>query len=189
MALSVRTRFEIFKRDSFICRYCGKKSPDVVLEVDHIIPKAEGGADDEMNLITSCWECNRGKADVPLSLIMTGEEPHDKAIEHLEKQRQLAEYNTIIERDRHARHEEAWALIRYWKEEQGETIPEEMTIDRQDFTWLSNALRWCPREVVRNFMDAALERGMTKNFKYVAGCCRNWRYEKAAADTPVEKDY
>jgi hypothetical protein len=30
MALSVRTRFEVFKRDEFTCQYCGRKSPDVV---------------------------------------------------------------------------------------------------------------------------------------------------------------
>lgn len=29
-------------------------------------------------------------------------------------------------------------------------------------------------------MDQALGRRMTKNLKYVAACCRNWRYEKAA---------
>ena len=36
--LSKSVRFEVFKRDSFKCQYCGKSAPDVVLEVDHIIP-------------------------------------------------------------------------------------------------------------------------------------------------------
>lgn len=95
MAVSKRIRFEIFKRDSFTCRYCGKGSPKVVLEVDHIIPRCEGGTDDEMNLITSCFDCNRGKAGVNLSEIVTGEDPHDKAIELMERERQLAEYNEV----------------------------------------------------------------------------------------------
>ena len=191
MGISVRLRFEVFKRDCFTCRYCGRKSPDVVLEADHIIPRSEGGADDEMNLVTSCWECNRGKSDVPLSVVMTGEEPHDKAIEYLERQRQLNEYNTIIERERHQREQDAWALVRYWKEGLGETVVDISTLScrRQDYNWLFGALKWCPREVIRGYMDAALERNFTKNFKYVAGCCRNWRYEHAAASTPVEKDY
>lgn len=63
MSLSVRTRFEVFKRDRFTCAYCGKHPPDVLLEVDHVIPKAAGGSDEPDNLVTACWDCNRGKAD------------------------------------------------------------------------------------------------------------------------------
>lgn len=59
--LSKAKRFEVFKRDSFRCQYCGRSAPDVILEVDHIIPVAEGGKNDLMNLITSCRDCNRGK--------------------------------------------------------------------------------------------------------------------------------
>lgn len=54
-------RFEVFKRDSFKCQYCGASAPDVILEVDHIVPVTEGGENDMMNLITSCRDCNRGK--------------------------------------------------------------------------------------------------------------------------------
>ena len=36
-------RFEVFKRDSFTCQYCGVKAPDAVLQVDHIKPVAAGG--------------------------------------------------------------------------------------------------------------------------------------------------
>lgn len=66
MSLSKRVRFDVFKRDSFTCRYCGKRPPDVMLEVDHIIPRCEGGSDDPSNLTTACLACNRGKAGVPL---------------------------------------------------------------------------------------------------------------------------
>ena len=52
MTVSKKLRFEIFKRDNFTCRYCGKKTPEVVLEIDHIIPKSKKGKDDESNLIT-----------------------------------------------------------------------------------------------------------------------------------------
>ena len=55
------TRFEVFKRDKFKCQYCGRTAPDVILEVDHILPVAEGGGNDLFNLITSCRDCNRGK--------------------------------------------------------------------------------------------------------------------------------
>lgn len=66
-ALSNKTRFEVFKRDSFTCQYCGKKSPEVVLNVDHISPVSRGGKDDILNLITSCFPCNSGKSDRKIS--------------------------------------------------------------------------------------------------------------------------
>lgn len=66
-SLSKRTRFEVFKRDSFTCQYCGRKAPDVLLECDHIDPVANGGSDDILNLVTSCHDCNSGKSDKLLS--------------------------------------------------------------------------------------------------------------------------
>lgn len=54
-------RFEVFKRDSFTCQYCGKSAPDVILEVDHIKPVSKGGQNEIINLITTCRDCNRGK--------------------------------------------------------------------------------------------------------------------------------
>lgn len=61
MAIGKSLRFEIFARDAFTCQYCGLRPPDVVLEVDHIHPVSKGGGDDTLNLITSCFDCNRGK--------------------------------------------------------------------------------------------------------------------------------
>ena len=66
--LTKKTRFEVFKRDSFTCQYCGKASPGVVLVIDHIHPVSKGGNQtDILNLITSCSECNSGKGDRLLS--------------------------------------------------------------------------------------------------------------------------
>jgi len=66
-SLSKKVRFEVFKRDSFTCQYCGRSAPDVVLEVDHIQPVSKGGSDDVINLVTSCTSCNRGKSNKKLS--------------------------------------------------------------------------------------------------------------------------
>ena len=60
-AISKKLRFEVFKRDNFTCQYCGKTAPDVILEVDHINPVKNGGDNNIMNLITACFDCNRGK--------------------------------------------------------------------------------------------------------------------------------
>jgi len=66
-SLPVSLRFEVFKRDSFTCQYCGRRAPDVVLELEHINPVSKGGSDELLNLITSCWQCNSGKGDRLLS--------------------------------------------------------------------------------------------------------------------------
>lgn len=65
--ISKKLRFEVFKRDSFTCQYCGRMAPDVVLEIDHINPVVNGGDNDIMNLITSCFDCNRGKGKKKLT--------------------------------------------------------------------------------------------------------------------------
>jgi hypothetical protein len=65
--LSKKLRFEVFKRDSFTCQYCGKSAPEVVLHVDHIKPVKEGGTNDITNLVTACADCNLGKGARKLS--------------------------------------------------------------------------------------------------------------------------
>jgi len=40
-AISKKLRFEVYKRDKFTCQYCGRKAPDVILEIDHINPVAK----------------------------------------------------------------------------------------------------------------------------------------------------
>ena len=66
-AISKRMRFEVLKRDSFTCQYCGKQPPDTVLHIDHIKPVSKGGKNTILNLVTSCIDCNLGKSDVELS--------------------------------------------------------------------------------------------------------------------------
>lgn len=63
MAITKKTRFEVFKRDSFKCQYCGRSAPEVLLHVDHVDPVSKGGGDDILNLITACFDCNMGKKD------------------------------------------------------------------------------------------------------------------------------
>lgn len=188
MAISVRVRFEVFKRDEFTCQYCGRRSPDVVLEVDHIHPVADGGVDDPMNLVTSCWECNRGKGAVALGQVMTGEDPHDRAIQILERERQLAEYNQVLAEERDRREDAVWELAAYWNTECGVREDQRDTLPRGDYHWLLTALQWCPKEKVREFMDLALNRRMTRNLRYVAACARNWRYERTAARDAAGRD-
>jgi len=66
-ALSKKVRFEVLKRDSFACQYCGASAPEALLQVDHIKPVSKGGTNRITNLITSCQPCNSGKSDRELS--------------------------------------------------------------------------------------------------------------------------
>lgn len=66
-AITKKTRFEVFKRDSFTCQYCGKSAPTVILHADHIDPVISGGDNSILNLITSCSGCNLGKGGRKLS--------------------------------------------------------------------------------------------------------------------------
>lgn len=68
VSLSKKQRFDVFHRDGFKCRYCGSgPASGCVLEVDHVIPVVAGGTNDTLNLVSACFDCNRGKATKTLS--------------------------------------------------------------------------------------------------------------------------
>lgn len=168
--LSVRTRFEVFKRDNFTCRYCCRTTPDVVLEIDHVVPVVDGGSDDPMNLVTACWECNAGKSSVPLNEIITGEDPHDKAILMLEKQRQLLEYDRVLAGMLNHRTSMAQDLLNWWCiETSSKSVPS------NQFQWLVTQLQHVPLTMVQEAMLLAMSRGMTTDWRYVIVVVRNWR--------------
>ena len=58
-----KLRLVILARDSYLCQPClatGRPTP--AKEVDHIIPKAEGGTDDPENLQGICTPCHDTKS-------------------------------------------------------------------------------------------------------------------------------
>lgn len=101
--LSKKLRFEIFKRDGFQCQYCGNVPPAVTLEPDHIDPVANGGTNDIDNLITACFDCNRGKGHRLLSSVP--KTVTEKAATLAEREEQLKAYQEIV-RQKQARLEE-----------------------------------------------------------------------------------
>ena len=61
-----KLRNSIKERDNFTCCNCQNSThaePNLLLEIDHIIPVAKGGCTTEDNLQTLCWKCNRAKSD------------------------------------------------------------------------------------------------------------------------------
>jgi hypothetical protein len=58
-----KLKYEIRKRDGFMCVSCGRTAKDgVKLHIDHKVPIALGGTNDPDNLQTLCQECNLGKS-------------------------------------------------------------------------------------------------------------------------------
>src|SRR5690554_3945800 len=66
MAVSKRTRFEVLRRDSFRCQYCGLNAPETGegLTIDHVVPVSLGGSDKPENLVAACKDCNAGKSSI-----------------------------------------------------------------------------------------------------------------------------
>ena len=64
--MTKKLREAIKTRDDFTCCNCGNsthKEPNLLLEIDHIIPVSKGGRTEETNLQTLCWKCNRTKSN------------------------------------------------------------------------------------------------------------------------------
>ena len=62
--MTSRLRQQIKERDHYTCQICGasiEKEPNLLLEIDHIVPVSKGGLTTESNLQTLCWRCNRSK--------------------------------------------------------------------------------------------------------------------------------
>jgi 5-methylcytosine-specific restriction endonuclease McrA len=62
-------RLAIYLRDGFRCLYCladlhGADPADITL--DHLVCQADGGSNDEANLVCACRHCNCSRGDQPL---------------------------------------------------------------------------------------------------------------------------
>jgi 5-methylcytosine-specific restriction endonuclease McrA len=55
------SRHNIFARDKNTCQYCGKKFPTTDLNLDHVVPRSQGGITTWENVVCSCHRCNRMK--------------------------------------------------------------------------------------------------------------------------------
>lgn len=128
MAIGKSLRFKIFSQDGFTCRYCGRRPPDVVLEVDHLHPRSKGGTDDEINLLTSCFDCNRGKRD---RVIADFSPKPDADLKFLELQQEIAEVNRYLSA-KQTRDEAidrlCYSLQSIWGEHLTDDVPSKMVL-------------------------------------------------------------
>jgi len=56
-----KTRMRVFERDDYKCRHCQKQLTRFTATLDYLKPIAEGGDDNEENLVTTCVDCNSEK--------------------------------------------------------------------------------------------------------------------------------
>ncbi len=57
------SRQNVYARDRNTCQYCGTRLPRHRLNLDHVIPKSEGGKSSWQNVVCCCLECNLRKAN------------------------------------------------------------------------------------------------------------------------------
>jgi len=113
-AISKKLRFDVFKRDSFTCVYCGQSPPAITLEVDHVEPVASGGENDINNLVTACFDCNRGKRDISLGVV-----PKQLAdsLEILkEKELQVKEYTKFVRKIQRKRNKDTEYIAKIFED-------------------------------------------------------------------------
>ena len=59
------SRHNIFVRDNHTCQYCDKLMARRHLNLDHVIPRSQGGKTNWENVVTSCIPCNFHRAAPP----------------------------------------------------------------------------------------------------------------------------
>jgi 5-methylcytosine-specific restriction endonuclease McrA len=75
------TRQNVFLRDKNICQYCGRKFDTCDLNLDHVVPKHQGGQTTWTNIVCSCLKCNSRKANrtpaqAGMHLVKQPKKPH-----------------------------------------------------------------------------------------------------------------
>lgn len=167
--ISKKTRFEVFKRDGFVCQYCGAHPPEAILEPDHINPVANGGGNEMDNLITACFSCNRGKAANLLTAIPKSLD--DKAAELIERELQIKGYQSAMQKKKGRIKDESNIVLGvYQRFNEGFTLTESAMVSVRKFIDL---IGFFP---VLEAMEEANTRPSVrrgKEFQYFCGICWN----------------
>ena len=131
-----RLRFEVFKRDKFMCQYCGALATAKILHCDHVVPVAEGGETTLLNLTTACKDCNLGKGARLLSDDTVLSKQHAQLAD-LEERRQQLE------------------MMRQWREElEKHAISEvDILVDA-----IGSRSEWTPGDVGRNTLRRLIKK-------------------------------
>jgi hypothetical protein len=171
-AVSKKTRFEVFKRDGFQCQYCGAVPQKVVLEVDHIHPVALGGGNSADNLITSCFDCNRGKSGGKLGSALPPLGMKEKAQRLVEAEAQVSAYREAIIAKQDRIEADCWAVV--------EVLCDADSFRRDWFFSIKKFVEELPFEDVLYAAETAYYRklpSLSQTFKYFCKIC--WRIKES----------
>jgi hypothetical protein len=168
VGLSKRTRFEVFKRDGFVCVYCGAHPPQALMECDHVIPVVAGGTNDIENLVTACQDCNRGKGPIELSVLP--QSVADKLVEAEEREAQVRAYYEILQARKDRQDEEMWAIANVFMDRFRDD-----SIQRSRLDSISMFLKRLDYFEVLEAMEIATNRKNSRVpcFSYFCGVCWN----------------
>lgn len=168
VALSKKLRFDVFKRDGFACMYCGQTPPAVVLEADHILPVCEGGKNRMDNLVTACFDCNRGKGKTKLDVVP--ESLADRAARIKESESQLRAFRKVIAAQAARIDDDVWQVLRAL------FGPSTVEVKKADYQSVKGFIQRMPLDRVLEAADIATIKfrwGGSKMFPYFCGVC--WR--------------
>lgn len=168
-SISKKVRFEIFKRDGFVCQYCGATPPKAILHIDHIIPVKDGGGNEDTNLVTSCDSCNMGKSansleSIPASL-------SDRAKEVSEREEQLRGYSKVMSAQRERITQDAWLV--------SDVFTEHFREDGIRKDWFQSVKMFVEKigvhDCIKAMEKAIAKKPWSKNtcFSYFCGICWN----------------
>lgn len=166
-SISKKLRFEVFKRDSFECQYCGAHPPGILLHVDHIHPVADGGTNDIDNLVTSCESCNFGKGARLLSSVP--ESLKDKAKKIAESEAQIIGYQEVIMAKRRRIEDSAWDVVHVFD-------PSATSFNKADLQSIRNFVNNIGLQEVLDAADIASSKSywnLSRQFRYFCGVCIN----------------
>lgn len=92
------SRQSVFERDQFTCQYCNQKFNRDELNLDHVIPRDQGGQTTWENIVCSCIRCNSKKGNrTPLEAGM-----------RLQKKPQRPKWKPLLHVYHHRIPEESW---------------------------------------------------------------------------------
>lgn len=169
-SISKSVRFRVFARDEFTCRYCGQQPPSVQLVIDHIHPVAEGGTNEETNLIASCFECNAGKGKELLETLAPNDQDTARMAQEYLEQKQLADLTASA---REAREQ----LKRHLGEYFADVLDFDCPLDAPTISRLVGLAKAHGPELVLEWIDIAAGRDtwyrQSHAMKYINGIARN----------------
>ncbi|MFA7177771.1 MAG: HNH endonuclease [Smithellaceae bacterium] len=170
--ISKRARFEVFKRDRFTCQYCGRTPPDVVLEIDHVIPVGSGGTNDRVNLVTACFDCNRGKSARALSEVSASVSAAQQV--EIERRQQTESLNRWLMKCRKQDDAAVLRIAGYWGDVMYPDEPGQWALSDHRHQSIRTFLKRLPEAEIFDAIDGTATRDHLQGqarFKYFCGIC------------------